>query len=119
MGVPDRAPTRETVQMNGPGGLRGLVALALALAIPPCASGATNLCGGTALGPLVAAGTKSPSVATAPTAGATTLPPCEPTSTVSTATTPAPLPATITAPATPPILLVTTTFAVPITTLTL
>src|SRR5439155_853675 len=60
MGAPDRAPTRETVQMNGPGGLRGLVALALALAIPPCASGATNLCGGTALGPLDAARPAAP-----------------------------------------------------------
>src|SRR5213083_277673 len=119
MGAPDRAPTRETVQMNGPGGLRGLVALALALAIPPCASGATNLCGGTALGPLDAAGTESLSIAVAPIAGAQELQPWELASTGSTAVTPATLHEGIASGAIPTITLVTTTTVVPITTLTL
>src|SRR5438094_7391021 len=118
MGAPDRAPTRETVQMNGPGGLRGLVALALALAIPPCASGATNLCGGTALGPLDAAGTASLSIAVAPIAGGQELQPWELASTGSTAVTPATLHEGIASGAIPSITLVTTTTAVPITTLT-
>src|SRR5438034_1173786 len=75
--------------MNGPGGLRGLVALALALAIPPCASGATNLCGGTALGPLDAAGSEVLSIALAPIAGGQELqPPWELASTGRTALTP-------------------------------
>src|SRR5207247_35267 len=75
--------------MNGPAGLRGLVALALALAIPPCASGATNLCGGTALGPLDAAGSEVLSIALAPIAGGQELqPPWELASTGSTALTP-------------------------------
>src|SRR5207247_384995 len=119
MGAPDRAPTRETVQRNGPGGLRGLVALALALAIPPCASGATNVCGGTALGPLDAVGTESLSIAVAPIAGGQELQPWELASTGSTAVTPATLHEGIASGAIPTITLVTTTTAVPITTLTL
>src|SRR5437016_4550373 len=75
--------------MNGPAGLRGLVALALALAIPPCASGATNLCGGTALGPLDADGSEVLSIALAPIAGGQELqPPWDLASTGSTALTP-------------------------------
>src|SRR5438034_1327210 len=128
MGVPDRAPTGEAVQMNGPAGLRGLVALALALAIPPCASGATNLCGGTALGPLDAAGSEVLSIALAPIAGGQELqPPWELASTGSTALTPTtlPVPPTITPPTTTPttpattLTLTTTTFTLPVTTLTL
>src|SRR5947208_3324113 len=119
MGAPDRAPTRETVQMNGPGGLRGLVALALALAIPPCASGATNLCGGTALGPLDAAGTESLSIAVAPIAGGNTPPPWPLATPASTAATPTTLHATIAPPVTTTITLPTTTPALPVTTLTL
>src|SRR5438094_84126 len=119
MGVPDRAPTRETVQMNGPGGLRGLVALALALAIPPCASGATNLCGGTALGPLDAVGTESLSIAVAPIAGGDDPPPCALAPTASTPVTPPTLHTTTATPAITTLTLVTTTTTVPITTLTL
>src|SRR5881392_73372 len=118
MGVPDRAPTRETVQMNGPGGLRGLVALALALAIPPCASGATNLCGGTALGPLDAAGSEVLSIALLPIASRQELqPPWELASTGSTALTPTTLREGIASGAIPTITLVTTTTVLPITTL--
>src|SRR5206468_9762991 len=120
MGAPDRAPTRETVQMNGPAGLRGLVALALALAIPPCASGATNLCGGTALGPLDATGSEVLSIALLPIAGRQELqPPWELASTGSTALTPTTLREGIASGAIPTITLVTTTTVLPVTTLTL
>src|SRR5437773_2070839 len=118
MGAPDRGPTGEAVQMNGPAGLRGLVALALALAIPPCASGATNLCGGTALGPLDAAGSEVLSIALAPIAGGQELqPPWDLASTGSTALTPTTLRPEIASSAIPTITLVTTTTVLPITTL--
>src|SRR5438046_7003609 len=106
--------------MNGPAGLRGLVALALALAIPPCASGATNLCGGTALGPLDAAGSEALSIALAPIVGGQELqPPWDLASTGSTALTPTTLREGIASGAIPTIALVTTTTVLPITTLTL
>ena len=106
--------------MNGPAGLRGLVALALALAIPPCASGATNLCGGTALGPLDAAGSEVLSIALLPIAGRQELqPPWELASTGSTALTPTTLREGIASGAIPTITLVTTTTVLPVTTLTL
>src|SRR5438128_310666 len=104
--------------MNGPAGLRGLVALALALAIPPCASGATNLCGGTALGPLDADGSEVLSIALAPIAGGQELqPPWDLASTGSTALTPTTLREGIASGAIPTITLVTTTTVLPITTL--
>src|SRR5438067_2146743 len=119
MGVPDRAPTRETVQMNGPGGLRGLVALALALAIPPCASGATNLSAATALAPHTPAATASPSIAITPIARVNKPLPCHLTTTGSPATTTSTLHDATPSLAITTLTLVTTTSTLPITTLTL